>query len=502
MLIELVRRRWVWLVAGPVLGVLLAGVWAWSSTPTHRASSSVFFSLQFGESASALVQGSTYTQSQVTSYAQLATSPVVLQPVIDELGLDVDARALAAQVSAAPPVDTVIVEVTVTDPSAVQSARIADAVVASLSATVEGLSPTDATGQPTVRATTVAPAEVPGSSSTPRVGLGLAVGVLLGLLAGLGAAWVRELLDTRVRDAADLAALTDRPVIGTIDADRSGIDRRVVVTAEPHSRQAEAFRQLRTNLRFLDVPGEAPDLRTIMITSSVAAEGKSTVAANLAAALAGTGERVLLLDADLRRPSVADLLGLEGAVGLSDVLIGQATIADVVQDWGTGGLEVLTAGAVPPNPAELPGSPMMAQVLAGLRTTYRYVVVDAAPLLPVADSAILSHAVDGTALVGNVTKVTRHQLTEGLAILERASARVLGVVLNQVRRADDVYGYAARGTGDTASAAAPSGGDDGSVAPVPAGDTAVPVVQPRNGRSRGATARPSPVPSARAVPPR
>ena len=439
--IEVVRRRWVWLVAGPVLGLLLAGAWAATSTPTYRASSSVFFSLQFGDSASALVQGSTYTQSQVTSYSQLATSPVVLQPVIDQLGLHVDARALAARVSAAPPVDTVIVTVTVTDTSAAQSARIADAVVASLSSTVERLSPEDASGRPTVQATTVAPAEVPTASSAPAVGLGLMVGLLLGLLAGVGCAWARELLDTRVRDAEDLAELTTRPVIGTIDADRSGVERRVVVSVDPHGRQAEAFRQLRTNLQFLDVPGEGQDLRTVMVTSSVAAEGKSTVAANLAVALAETGERVLLVDADLRRPSMAGLLGLEGAVGLSNVLIGQVAVADVVQDWGASGLEVLTAGAVPPNPGELLGSPMMARLLVELRTTYRHVVIDAAPLLPVADSAILSHAVDGTVVVGNVTRVTRHQMTESLSILDRASARVLGVVLNQVRRPEDVYGY-------------------------------------------------------------
>ena len=491
--IEVVRRRWLWLAVGPVVGLLLAGLWAASSTPTYRASASVFFSLQFGDSASALVQGSTYTQSQVTSYAQLATSPVVLQPVIDELDLPLNARQLAGRVSAAPPVDTVIVEVTVTDTSAADSARIADAVVASLSDTVERLSPEDTTGKPTVQATTVAPAEVPTGPASPRVGLGLVVGLLLGLLAGAAGAWVRELLDTRVRDAVDLADLTTRPVIGTIDADRSGVERRVVVSVEPHGRQAEAFRQLRTNLQFLDVPGEGPELRTIMVTSSVAAEGKSTLAANLAVALAETGERVLLVDADLRRPSLAGLLGLEGAIGLSNVLIGQVSVPDVVQDWGSTGLQVLTSGAVPPNPGELLGSPMMATVLSELRSTYRYVVIDAAPLLPVADSAILAHSVDGTVLVGNVTKVTRHQMVESLGILDRAAARVLGVVLNQVRRPEDVYGYEAlegvqatwgEQTADpeTPDAEGPDGADR-LAAGVGASLAAVPVAQPQDGRA-------------------
>ena len=189
-------------------------------------------------------------------------------------------------------------------------------------------------------------------------------------------------------------------------------------------------------------PMPAPGVRTLLVTSSVANEGKSTIAANLAATLAETGARVVLVDTDLRRPTVAPLLGIEGAAGLTTVLLGRASVADVVQDWGTSGLHVLTSGELPPNPSELVGSPAMRRLMQSLRDDYDYVVLDAPPLLPVADAAILSHAVDGALVVGNVRRVRRAELRDGLQSLESVRGRTLGLVLNQVQQDGDAYGYA------------------------------------------------------------
>lgn len=437
------QRRWRWL-AGAVLAGLVGGLGATLlATPTYQATAGTFFSLQYGNSAADLVQGSTYTQNQVESFATLATTPVVLTPVVEELGLDVSAQALATRITASAPLDTVLVEVSVTDVSAEQSARIANAVAESLSRTVEELAPEDADGDPTVQATTVAPAEVPSGQASPDLVVDLAAGLLLGLLAGLGLVALRELSDTRVRDAETLATLTPLPVVGSIGVLPRSADRPVVVELEPHGTAAESFRQLRTNLRFLGLSRDdegATGAQVVSVTSSLAAEGKSTVAANLAVALAETG-RVLLVDADLRRPSVATVLGLEGAAGLTTVLVGEAEPADVVQEWGAAGLHVLTAGALPPNPSELLGSPAMAALLARLRGEYDHVVLDTAPVLPVADAAILSRVVDGTLVVANVTRVRRHQLTETLTGLDRLGGRTLGVVLNQVRRDESAYTY-------------------------------------------------------------
>ncbi|MCZ2819106.1 polysaccharide biosynthesis tyrosine autokinase [Modestobacter sp. VKM Ac-2977] len=445
-LTEIVRTGWRVIAALTVAGLLAGLCWSLAAERTYRATSSVFFSLQYGDSAADLVQGSTYTQNQVTSYARLATTPVVLQPVIDRLELGTTAPELARQVEASAPVDTVIVEVTVTGSSPAQSARIADAVVVTLSETVEQLAPEGADGEPTVRATTVAPAEVPRSAATPNTPLDLATGLAVGLLLGLGWVWARSTLDNRVRDAATLAELTAHPLIGTIAAHVGRATHPVVMETEPRGGQAEGFRQLRTNLQFLDLPAltgwdTESGSRTMAVTSSLAAEGKSTVAVNLAAALAETGARVLLVDADLRRPSVAEMLGLEGSAGLTTVLLGRAAPAEVVQDWGMSGLQVLTSGPLPPNPAELLGSPAMTGLLRALRTDYDHIVLDTAPLLPVADGAVLSRAVDGAVLVVNATKARRPQVVESLQVLEQVGATVLGLVLNQVDREERVYDY-------------------------------------------------------------
>lgn len=442
--LEVVRRRWRWVAVMALLGAVAGLCYALYVPKTYRASASVFFSLQYGDSASDLVQGSTYTQNQVASFARLATTPAVLDPVIEELGLDTGTTALAGRIEASAPLDTVLVEVAVTDGSASGAARIANAVVDTLSSTVENLAPRNENGRPTVEATTVAPAEVPGGPASPKLPLNVAVGLGIGLLAGLALAWTREALDNRVRDASVVGEVTDLPVIGTIGT-RSRGSQPVVIESEPHSPQADFFRQLGTNLQFLGVPGagsaDGGDLRTVMVTSSVPAEGKSTVAANLAAALAETNARVVLVDADLRRPAAAQLLGVEGAAGLSTVLIGRATIDDVLQEWGTSGLHVLASGRVPPNSGELLNSPAMRQVLAELRERFDFVILDAPPLLPVADAVILSRAVDGAIVVANVTKARRHQLAESLRSLDQVKARVLGIVLNQVRRRDPSYSY-------------------------------------------------------------
>jgi capsular exopolysaccharide synthesis family protein len=250
----------------------------------------------------------------------------------------------------------------------------------------------------------------------------------------------------------------------------------VVVAEAPHSSHAESFRQLRTSLQFLDVgaraggPSEAR--RLLSVTSSLAGEGKTTVAVNLAVALAETSARVLLVDADLRRPSVATRLGVEGAVGLTTVLVGQAEVSDVVQPWGGTGLDVLTSGELPPNPGELLGSPAMRSLLARLRAEYDFVIVDTAPLLPVADGAIVASLVDGTLLLANVAKVRRYQLAESLGSLARVEASLLGVVLNRVARDVRSYGYAADDGAGTRSPAVGSAAKAGRVAnprpPLPA----------------------------------
>src|SRR5690625_3307256 len=205
------------------------------------------------------------------------------------------------------------------------------------------------------------------------------------------------------------------------------------------SLRAEAIRRLRTNLQFVDF-GDRPS--SIVVTSSVPAEGKTTTAINLAASLADAGARVILVDADLRRPNIAKYMGFEGRVGLTTVLIGRAKVEDVAQPWQGTSLDVLPSGQVPPNPSELLGSRAMSRLLTELASTYDVIVLDSPPLLPVTDAAILSKMVGGALVVAGADGLHKKQLRASLDALEKVDAHVLGIVLNKVQRKErDRYAY-------------------------------------------------------------
>ncbi|RFU22797.1 tyrosine-protein kinase domain-containing protein [Geodermatophilus marinus] len=441
--LQVLRRR-MW---GVVVCVALAGGAALSAsllaTPTYTSTAGLFFSLQNGNTASDLAQGATFTRAQMASYATLTTTPAVLDPVIDRLDLETTAGGLAGRVSATAPNDTVLLQVSASATSPTEAARIADAVAGRLAEVVEEVAPADTEGRATVLVTPVAPAQVPTGPSSPDTTLNLLVGLVAGAALGVLYAMLRESLDTRVRDAVRVRALTDAPVLGLIAARTQRAGEELVLATDPRSAQAELFRQLRTNLDFLRLDGEPLSLA---VTSSLPGEGKSTVALDLALALAEVHERVLLVDADMRRPAVAHRLDLEGSAGLSTVLVGRAAVDDVVQEWGPHGLHVLTAGAVPPNPAQLLDSPRMTALMAELATRYDAVVVDSPPVLPVTDALLLSRCTGGTLVVVDTHRVRRNQLAEALRQLGNVDTRPLGVVLNRLVREKQVYGYGAYGS--------------------------------------------------------
>ncbi len=435
----ILRKRWLSILlitlvaAGAGLGLSLA------TTPQYTASTQLYVSVQGGATSSDLLQGSNYSRQQVTSYTQLVKSPLVLGPAIDELGLDLSSSDLAARVSANSPLNTSLINIQVTDEDPAVAAAIADTVAAEFAAVIDELETPSEGGASTVKVSTVRPASAPSAPSSPNTKLNVALGLLVGLALGIGVAVLRAVLDTRIRTAQDVAQVTDAAVIATIGFDDDADAHPLIVHSSPQSERAEALRRLRTNLQFLDL---ADRPRSIVLTSSVPGEGKSTTAINLAITLADAGGRVALVDADLRRPSVARYMGLEGSAGLTTVLIGQAELADVVQPWGEGGLDVLTSGVIPPNPSEMLGSAAMGRLLDRLTAEYDHVIIDAPPLLPVTDAAILAKLSGGALVIAGAQRIHRDQLRESMGALETVGARVLGVVVNGQKRAvGDAYTY-------------------------------------------------------------
>lgn len=437
--IRVARKRWRVVLIATVLALAAATLLTVTTTPVYQATAQLFVSTSGTQDPTSLLQGSNFTQQRVKSYADIVTSQTVLQPVIDGLGLNTTPKDLAEEITADAPLDTVLINVNVNDHSPQQAAAIAQAVAKSFTTTVAELErPTDNSATP-VKISVVRQPAVPTSPISPKPLRNIGLGLVLGLLVGFGLALVRELLDTTVKGESDVKAVTEVPVIGGISFDGQATKRPLIVQNDPHSPRAEAFRQLRTNLQFVDAANHP---RSIVVTSSVPGEGKSTSAANLAITLAAAGSTVALVEGDLRRPRVADYMGLEGAVGLTNVLIGQASIEDVLQPWGNGRLQVLACGPIPPNPSELLGSQPMDDALRLLEKRFDYVIIDCPPLLPVTDAAVVSRLAGGSIIVAGSGKINRDQLTRALETLEALDARMLGVLLNMLpTKGPDSYAY-------------------------------------------------------------
>ena len=427
--LRIARRNWIVLVASIMCGLLVGGVATLLVRPTYAAESQLFVAIQGTGTVTELQQGNSFSQARVRSYVKTVGTPAVLQPAIDSLGLQVSASSLAGRVKATSDLDTVIITITAEDTSPVQAAAIAQAVADSLVRTVDMLEKPKNGGTSPVTLSVIRPAEAPASPTAPNAKLNLLIGLLTGLLVGVIVALLRTLLDNRIRGEADLRRVSDAPILGGIAYDPEAVKKPLLTQSAHQSPRAEAFRQLRTNLQFANVGGRA---KTVLVTSSLPGEGKSTTATNLAIALAQAGQTVCLVDADLRRPMVHEYMHLGRDAGLTTALMGGVDLNDLLQPWGEDHLYVLTSGQVPPNPSELLGSAEMKMLVQNLEDAFDAVIIDAPPLLPVTDAAVLSQFVGGVAVVVGSHKLKQNDLAKALNSLELVDAHLLGVILNQL----------------------------------------------------------------------
>ena len=454
----ILRRSWIIIAASAAIGTMLALILSLLSSPVYQASAQLFVSVKSSDQLGEAYTGGLFVQQRVKSYVDVIDSPAVLEPVIQELGLDMPYTALAGKVSAQSPPNTVLLNVVVTDSNPQRAADIANATAKSYAneiARLEGAdvpttsttptpSPTTGTSTTTsatgdgVQATVIKPA-VNGSKIAPRTRVNVMLGFLLGLLVGVGIAILRHTLDTTVKTPEDLEDSAEATMLGAVSFDPDATASPLVTLRD--TPRSESFRTIRTNLQYVDVDNPP---QVVVITSSVPSEGKSTTAANLAIAVAQGGARVMLLEADLRRPMVSDYLQVDGSRGLTDVLVGRLQLPQAVIRWQRGLMDYLPAGTIPPNPSELLGSKHMAAVIDELRKRYDMVIIDAPPLLPITDAAVLSTIADGAILVARYGKTTREQVRESTDALRQVNAKVLGTVFNFVpsrKHGKYSYGY-------------------------------------------------------------
>lgn len=426
--LQILRAYWRSALATLFVCVALVAAYTLLQHPTYTASSTVFITVESGGTAGELSQGATYAERQVKSFVGVATTAIVLQPVIDEMRLDTTPHKLARDLQVSSPANTSIIKIDATSKSPEHAATLSNAVAKSLVDAVEELSPPSTDGVGLVSATIIDQALTPTSPTAPRPAQNLALGVLLGLLLGAGQAILRSTLDTRIRTSEDLEQITAAPVLAEVGRVERTAERPDDV-AELNWRNAEAYRRLRTNVGFVGLGGERRS--SIVVTSALAGEGKTEITTNLAKVLAQAGESVLLIDADLRRPEAANRLGLDGEVGLSDVLTSRASLQDATI-LAAPNLAVLPAGTVPPNPSELLGSEAMANLLERVEEQYDYVLFDSPPLLPVTDAVVLAAQTGGAILVTQSGTVKRQQLEAAIGILEAGDVTLLGLVLKDV----------------------------------------------------------------------
>ncbi len=434
------RAAWWIPLIGTLLGATVAFTYSWAQTPQYTSSTQFFVSTTESGSTSDIVQGNQLSQQRVASYAQLLMGQRLAARVVDVLALDMTPLELSDRIEASPVAETVLIDVTVTDPSPERAQNIARSVGSEFSAMVGELEGRGSGQAAPIEVVVAEEPGLPGEASSPTTVRNTAMGSVLGALAGVGLAIGRRRLDRSVTDTEVAADLAGAPVIGTVAVDRSVRDRPVVDEGSV-VRVAEDFRRIRTNLQFLSVD-EPP--RVIMVSSALPEEGKTTLTANLALTLADAGRTVTVIEADLRRPRLTRYLGLVAGAGLSNVLAGTADIDDVLQSYGDGQLSVIAAGPTPPNPGELLASSHMSALLEKLRSRSDYVLLDAAPLLPVADSAGLAVHTDGALLAVRYGRTRADQLGQAAATVARVGSKTLGVVLNFMPPKADVaaaYGY-------------------------------------------------------------
>lgn len=380
--------------------------------------------------AGELSSGANYINSQIRTYPQLVKTESVLQPVIDDLGLNTTVSVLAQSVTASNPDGTMLVDLSVKNPDPKTASSIANAVAESLKKQVTSTLYTDEGDKivSPVNLTVVQQAYAPASPSSPNIPRNLMAGVACGIILGIVAALIKDLMDTRVRLDSDVTGIVESPVLGSLSRDEAYADKTPVIIAKPASREAEEVRRLRTNLMFALPDG--PQSNVIVVTSAGPSEGKTTLCVNLATAFAENGGKVLLIDADVRNPSIADKLGIDGNVGLTHLITNQVSSQDAIQRYWKQNLHVLPAGMQSMNPSILLNSRAMKALIEQVADAYDYVIVDTAPMQVANDAAVFAKEGPELLLVAGIGVTEKNVLRQTTQELETLDIHAAGVAIN------------------------------------------------------------------------
>lgn len=436
----LIRRGWFFLALGLLFGALGGFVTAQLTPPVYTAQATGFIAGTGG----AVIAGTNIAIDRAGAYMPLVDTAQVREEIAKDA--KVPLSKLNGSLSAQVVPGSTMVRVTANAPDPQSALRLANGALHALANVVARIEDAAGAGATPPPGSTVVPNEgivivpldqavAPKAPSAPDKRAMILAGALIGLGVGLLLVLLRRALDVRVRAHTDVAALVGAGVLGRVPKfDPDGHRKKdAIARAVAH----EAHRQIRTGLRFASVDQE---VRVVMVTSANLGEGKSSTTRTLARVLAESGQRTLVIDGDLRRPTVAEGFELDGTVGLSEVLSGQMPIGPAIRQTSDPNLFVLPAGGIPPNPSEMLGSTAFQRLLGELRRDF-FIVIDAPPVLPVTDASVMSAFVDGVVFVIAMGRTRKTEIVEARTQLAQIRARILGVVLNFVAMRNSANGY-------------------------------------------------------------
>lgn len=448
-----VLRRWWVVVTCVALGALAGFGVSLMTTPTYESQAVLYATSATDTNAQSAYQGSLASQQRMVSYAELAQSDAVLSRAIEGSGLPLTIAEARAQTSVTSKPGTVLLNIAATDADSTEAANLANAVANSMVGYVASLERPMDGGRPVAALTVITPASASADVVSPDTPFNIVLGALGGLLVAAALMLCFYRLDTRIRTEEDLSTSGLGPVLATIPSSDELDSDRTADFAGGASPTAESYRRLRTNLKFVSVKTTSP---RILVTSPTPGDGKTTTAVNLSLALAELGKTVVLVGADLRKPGLGSRVRVDGAVGLTDFLRGDAGIQDVVQPSGYRNLDIVASGPIPPNAGELLASERAGEGFDELASLYDYVIVDTPPVLPVADAVAVGQWMDGVLLVARSGSTTRPQIDQVTSQLLLAQLKVLGCVLNGAAVRDTEYRYAYYGSNVPETAGASS----------------------------------------------
>lgn len=441
--VRVVRHRLWMIVACPILAAVTAGIVSFVLPPVYEAK--VDLAVRSGgqllqpTDPNAAVSSATI----LATYALFMTEPPLLNKVIADLGLKTTSDDLVKEVTVTPDPVALVLHINVQDTNPAVARDVANTLVAEFKAEVTQIQQAE-TQTPNARTAdnfvALSPAVLPNKPVSPSKTLDVAVAFVVGLLVALGLAFLLDYLDQSIKSDEELTERLGLISLGRIPFIAAGKGKRgELVTLDAQSHAAEAYRALRTSILFAGIDHE---VKEIVVTSAELGEGKSRTAANLAVVLAQAGHKTLLIDADFRRPSQHRMFARVRNVGLSNLILADATEDEAVSPVeSVPNLFLLSSGPTPPNPSELLGSGRMKELMSRLSGYFAYVVVDTPPVNAVTDPLILAAHANATILVVEQGRTTFQAVGRAKQMLDRVGAHTLGAVMNKVRAAAGSYAY-------------------------------------------------------------